>query len=88
MANLQSILGKAFVTLCVPSAFLDLILTSIWLVLDLGVTQTPREVLLGPVILCRQLDPHPASALGCPLGEVSICSFQRALKSTMSRALS
>jgi hypothetical protein len=55
----------------VPSAFLVLIVTSIWLVLDLGVMQTAREVLRGPVILCRQLDPHPASALGCPLGEVS-----------------
>lgn len=45
--------------------------TSIWLVLDLGVMQTPREVLLGLVILCRQVGPDPASAPGCPLGKES-----------------
>lgn len=51
MANLHSILGKTFVifNFCGLDAHICL------LVLDLGVVQTPREVLLGPVILCSQL---------------------------------
>lgn len=46
MANLQSILGRPL-SHTVPSALSVLMFTSIWLVLDFGVMQTPGEVLLG-----------------------------------------
>lgn len=62
------ILGQGGVPSCGPSALLVSMFTPVGLILNLAVTETHREV---PVILCRQLGSRPASAPGCPPGEVS-----------------